>query len=148
MDRPLDGATFKDFLRGRKLRNGVCGNTYFHYAGFVPGDLFDGVAEELDVVDAKTCNPSDRRVGDYVGAVVFSANATFNNGSVDLFTYVGVEGHDCKEAEVGGFGGLVGGLPLCSRTLFKLVPSFPKVLGKELFRQRLIVDANPLSDEA
>lgn len=95
MDRVLDGATFKDFLRGGKLRNSICGNTFFHYAGFVPGDLLDGVAEELDVVDAKTCNSCDRRVGDYVGAVVFSANATFNNGSVDLFTYVGVEGHDC-----------------------------------------------------
>lgn len=148
MDRLLDGATIKDILCGGRLRDGVCGSALFHYASFVPGDLLDGVAEELDVVDAKTCNPSDRRVGDHVGAVVFSADATFNNGSVDLFTYVGVEGHEGKEAEIGRFGGFVGGLPLCSRAFFKLVPSFPKVLGEELFWQWLIVDADPLPYEA
>lgn len=38
------------FCRWR-LGDGKCGYTRLHYSGFMPGDFFDCVAEELDVVD-------------------------------------------------------------------------------------------------
>ena len=53
------GALLEDFLRRGGLRNSKGWNVAFHDAAFVPGDLFDGVAQYINVVYAQAsdaCN--------------------------------------------------------------------------------------------
>lgn len=99
-----------------------------HDAGFVPGNFLDGVPEDLGVVDAEAGDAGDTGVDDDVRAVVFPTDAAFNDGRVNAFAHVGVEGHQGQEAEVGRFRAFVGWFSSRSRALFQTVPGFEEVL--------------------
>lgn len=96
-DGQLDGFLFRaleeDDFRRCRLGDGICGCPGLHYSGLVPGNFFNGVAEDLDVVDAEACDANDAGGEDDVCAVVFAADPAFDDGCVDAFANVGVEGH-------------------------------------------------------
>ncbi len=98
----------EDFLGGGGLGDRICRYTGFHDSGFVPGDFFNGVTEELRVVNAEASDTGDAGRNDDVRAVVFTSNATFDDRRIDAFADVGMEGHQGEEAKVGRFGGFVG----------------------------------------
>lgn len=114
----------------------------------MPGDLFDSIAEELDVVDTKACDTGDRRVHYDVGAVILSADTAFDDRCVDFLAHVGMKGHQCQETEVRGLGGLVRRLSSRSCALFQSVPDLKEILCEQFFRKWLIVDLNPFPNEA
>lgn len=127
------GALVEDFHGGRGLGGGKGGGVGLHDAGFVPGDFFDGGAEDGGVVDAEAGDAGDGGADEDVGAVVFAADAAFNDGCVDAFGHVGVECHEGEEAEVDGFGAGVCGLPGGACGVFEAVPYLEKVLCEDFF---------------
>ncbi|KAI4142366.1 MAG: hypothetical protein L6R39_004960, partial [Caloplaca ligustica] len=87
VDGFLAGALAEDCFCGSGLGDGVCGGTGFHDAGLVPGDFFNGVAEELGVVYAEACDAGDGGMGKDVCAVVFTADAAFDDCYVDVLAH-------------------------------------------------------------
>ena len=140
---PLQHGKRSGRLWGSEARSGL-----LHNSRFVPGDLLDCIAEDCGVIDAQGGDGGDCWANKDVGGVILSTHTAFNNGSIDAFGEVGVEGHECEKAEVGRFGSQIWGLRALASRRFESIPRLKEVFGKFVFREGLIVDLDPFTDEA
>ena len=100
------------------------------------------------MIDPQARDTGDCRLFDDVGAVVFPAYPTFDDGSIYTFVQKGVEGHECQEAEVYRLGRNIGRQASPPRCIFQTVPCLEEVFRKQLFGKGLIVELYPLSHES
>jgi hypothetical protein len=73
-------------------------------APFLPGYLLHCVSQKTGVINAKRRYSTHHRLPDDVCTVISPADAHFYHCQVDLFLEEDMEGHECKEAEVGRHG--------------------------------------------
>ena len=65
----------------------------FHYASFMPCDFLNGLSQHSRVIDPQAGDASGCRFDEYVGAIVFTANAAFDYRSIDMLAHVRVISH-------------------------------------------------------
>ena len=86
---------FSEDLNG-SWRLGSCEtwSARFHYASFMPCDLLNGVSQHSRVIDPQARDASDCRFDEYVRAIVFTANAAFDDRCIDMLAHVRVVSHE------------------------------------------------------
>ena len=98
------------------------------------------------MIDPQTRHGTDRRTFDDVGGIVLAANTALDDCRVDAFAEVGVESHECQEAEVDRF--RTGREVKAGCGSFETVPDIEEIVGKENFTEGLRIYLDAFADGA
>ena len=100
------------------------------------------------MIDTQTGDAGDCGFDEDVCAIVFTADATFDDCGVDTLAHVRMVCHQGQEPEIDGFGGKICRLAFGSGGTFEAVPCFEEVSCESLLGERLIIDLDTFTNEA
>lgn len=127
-----------DFHANVWLVHGVNMRILFDYSSLLPGDLVEGVTEQLRMFQLQRGDADDFCISDDVGRIVFTANSYLNDGYIDVLFRENVKRHNLEEFEVRRQIVLVVFLDLQS------IENLPKVVVEQLFTYWTASQFNPL----
>ena len=115
--RDIIRALSEDLNGSWRLRGCETRSAGLHDSTFMPCDLLNSVPQHSGVIDSQTSDAGDGRLDENVGAIVFTANATFDYRGIDLLAHVGVVCHQSQKPEVGRFCSKICRFALRSRSI-------------------------------
>lgn len=137
VDVPVTASLFEDSYDGGLLANRKGLRAGFDNTSLVPGDVFDGATQFLEMISTDAGDGRDDRAGDDICYVELSAVMSFDNCNIDPFFDEYVNAEYEKQLKLSWRASVVASEP-------KPIPDLEEILTKVFVRYGFVVDTDHL----